>query len=181
MYPGGQLRTLAGMVLRSVAATLVVLSMTACPGPNSSDADAKVLMLPDGGTALDTSRSGMTSFAKAKSYSSWKAEPAVHSSAGPHGGKVRTYVNDVMYDSLKNGSGEFPEGSITVKELYADDGVTLDGHAVNAKHDAQWVFYEGFTSDDYQSPYYFRGTDNLCSNCHKTGRDYFLTPAASVP
>lgn len=152
-----------------------------CPGPNSPDDDAGVLMIEDGGMALDLSKGGLAAFVKERKYTGWKAEPAVHQSTGPHGGNVRTYANDALYDALKNSTGDFPSGSVTVKELYASDGVTITGHAVDAKQNGEWVFYEGFTSDDYKAPYYFRGTGNLCSNCHSSGRDFFLTPAASFP
>lgn len=169
------------MIRRTFATGVLLFSLSGCAGPPGDDTDAGVLMGADGGMVLDTSKAGFKTFVKEKSYLGWKVEPAVHNSTGPHGGKVRTYVNDVMYRSLKDATGDFPEGSITVKELYAADAVTVNGHAVDAKHGGQWVFYEGFTADDYKAPYYFRGTGNLCSDCHKSGRDYFLTPAASLP
>ena len=137
---------------------------------------------PDAG-AFDTSAAGLTEFVKSGAYKSWKAEPEVHNSAGPHGGKVRTYVNDVFYVSLKAGNMVHPRGSITVKELYGSSTTTVSGHAVDVKDEAtgEWVFYEGF-GPSYSSPYYYRGTTNFCANCHKgAGNDYMLTPASAFP
>lgn len=137
---------------------------------------------PDAG-GFDTSAAGLTAFVKSEAYKSWKAEPEVHNSAGPHGGKVRTYVNDVFYASLKAGNTVHPRGSITVKELYGSSTTTVSGHAVDVKDEAtgEWVFYEGF-GPSYSSPYYYRGTTNFCANCHKNaGNDYMLTPASAFP
>ncbi len=147
------------------------------------------MLPPDGGPqapdagGFDTSPAGLTAFVKSGAYKSWKAEPEVHNSAGPHGGKVRTYVNDVFYASLKAGNTTHPKGSITVKELYGSSTTTVNGHAVDVKDEAtgEWVFYEGF-GPSYASPYYYRGTTNFCAGCHKgAGNDYMLTPASAFP
>ena len=145
--------------------------------------------MPDGGTpapdagGFDTSAAGLTAFVKSGAYKSWKAEPEVHNSAGPHGGKVRTYVNDVFYASLKAGNTTHPRGSITVKELYGSSTTVVNGHAVDVKDEAtgEWVFYEGF-GPSYSSFYYHRGTANFCAGCHQgAGNDYMLTPASAFP
>ena len=136
-----------------------------------------------GGDRLDTSAAGLTAFVKSGAYKSWKAEPAVHDSAGPHGGKVRSYVNGVFYASLKAGNTEHPRGSIVVKELYGSSTTTVTGHAVDVKDEAtgEWVFYEGF-APSYGNPYYYRGTSNFCANCHqRANNDYMLTPATAFP
>jgi hypothetical protein len=139
-------------------------------------------MMP-GGERLDTSAAGLTAFVKSGAYKSWTAEPAVHDSTGPHGGKVRSYVNGVFHASLKAGNTEHPRGSIVVKELYGSSTTTVTGHAVDVKDEAtgEWVFYEGF-APSYGSPYYYRGTSNFCANCHqRANNDYMLTPAAAFP
>jgi hypothetical protein len=138
---------------------------------------------PSDGGRLDTSAAGLTAFVKSGAYKSWKAEPAVHRSAGPHGGNVRTYVNDVFYASLKAGNATHPQGSITVKELYGSSTTNVTGHAVDVKDEAtgEWVFYEGF-GPDYTSPYYYRGISNFCAGCHqRDNNDYMLTPASAFP
>lgn len=136
-----------------------------------------------GGGRLDTSATGLTAFVKSGAYKGWKAEPTVHDSGGPHGGKVRSYVNDVLYASLKAGNTQHPKGSIVVKELYGSSASEVTGHAVDLKDEAtgEWIFYEGF-APSYDSPFYFRGTSNFCASCHKGGNnDYVLTPASAFP
>ncbi len=131
----------------------------------------------DGGTStdggIDVSRNGLVQFALSGQHRAWKAEPAVHASSGPHG-KVRTFLNDVLNDSLKANNATHPNGSIAVKEIYDSAGTTVRGYAVDVKdpQTGEWVFFEGFAPgyDDY----YFRGTSNLCGNCHAGGRDYVL-------
>lgn len=138
---------------------------------------------PSDGGSFDTSAAGLTAFVKSGAYKSWKAEPAVHRSAGPHGGNVRTYVNDVFYASLKAGNTTHPRGSITVKELYGASTTNVTGHAVDVKDEAsgEWVFYEGF-GPGYTSPYYYRGIANFCAGCHqRDNNDYMLTPASVFP
>lgn len=174
-------------LLRLPALMFLVL-ITACGSevPVVTDGGTQ---LPDAGTqapdagGLDTSPAGLTAFVMSGAYKSWKAEPEVHNSAGPHGGKVRTYVNDVFYASLKAGNTTHPRGSITVKELYGSTTTTVNGHAVDVKDEAtgEWVFYEGF-GPSYASPYYYRGTSNFCASCHdNANNDYMLTPASAFP
>ncbi len=137
----------------------------------------------DGGVQNpNTTADALTAFVKGGSYKTWKAEPAIHPSTGPHGGNVRTYVNDVLYASLKAGNTGHPKGSIVVKELYGSGTSSLTGHAIDVKDDqsGEWVFYEGF-APGYSSPYYYRGTSNFCANCHAPGLDYVLTKASALP
>lgn len=130
---------------------------------------------------LDTSAAGLTAFVRSGEYKSWRAEPQVHASTGPHG-NVRSYVNEVLYGSLKAGNAVHPRGSVVVKELYGPSA-ELSGHAVDVKEEGsgQWVFFEGFVPN-YSRPYYYRGTSNLCADCHANGGvDYVLTPASAFP
>ncbi len=136
----------------------------------------------DGGSpSANTASDALTAFVKAGSYKTWKAEPAIHASTGPHGGNVRTYVNDVLYASLKAGNTSHPKGSIVVKELYGSGTSSLTGHAIDIKDEqtGEWVFYEGF-APGYSSPYYFRGTANFCASCHAPGLDYVLTKPSAL-
>ncbi len=108
-------------------------------------------------------------------YAGWAAESGVHPSAGPHGGGVRTFVNDALFDSLAAGDATHPEGAAVVKELY--DGGTLDGWAVMLKvtpgtGGASWYWYEiigaSVVADD---------TDvGLCVGCHSSATDHVRTP-----
>jgi hypothetical protein len=150
---------------------LVVLLLLAACGPDTS---------PQG---RGTSAAELLAFVQSGEYKSWRAEPAVHASSGPHGGNVRSYVNDVLYASLKAGNTVHPNGSVVVKELYGSTTTTITGHAVDVKEDpsGEWIFYEGF-APSYSNPYYFRGTSNLCGGCHgRGGTDYVLTPASAFP
>lgn len=153
----------------SVDMAAVAADMTAGPGSDGGSASA------------NTTADALTAFVKAGSYKTWKAEPAIHASTGPHGGNVRTYVNDVLYASLKAGNTNHPKGSIVVKELYGSGMSSLTGHAVDIKDEqtGEWVFYEGF-APGYSGPYYFRGTTNFCASCHSAGLDYVLTKPSAL-
>ena len=135
----------------------------------------------DAGTALDHSSAGLIAFVRAGSYRTWKAEAAIHASTGPHGGNVRTFVNDVMHASLKAGNPTHPPGSIAVKELYGSGTTTLTGYAIDAKApNGTWFFLEAF-APSYSNPYYFEGTSNFCASCHAGGPDYYASPISALP
>ena len=176
-----------------IGGLMFVLLVVACNGTDSGPAPSPADMASgsgdmagpaagDGGTqSPSTTASALADFVRAGSYKSWKAEPAIHASTGPHGGNVRTYVNDVLYASLKAGNTSHPKGSIVVKELYGSGTSSLTGHAIDIKDEqtGEWVFYEGF-APGYSSPYYFRGTANFCASCHAPGLDYVLTKPSAL-
>ncbi|MGQ0508640.1 MAG: hypothetical protein ACT4TC_25350 [Myxococcaceae bacterium] len=139
------------------------------------------LPLADGGTQLlDVSQQGLIQLIRGGGYKGWRSEPAPHASAGPHGGRVRTWLNDALYASSAAKNETHPNGSISVKELYGQGaGTTPTGFAVDVKDNTgTWVFLEGF--EPTLTQYYFRGTGNLCSGCHGSGDDFLLTPATAV-
>ncbi len=113
------------------------------------------------------------------SYKSWAAESKVHSSAGPHGGNVRTYVNAALFQSLTDNNAMHPEGAAVVKELYGGGIDTPTGYAVMVKvapdagpNGEGWYWYERLGQTVYAD-----GTAvGLCSGCHKPGKDNILTP-----
>lgn len=138
-------------------APLLVLLLTAC-GPSSSGREA------------------LLELAKSGEYQRWRAEPEAHRSTGPHGGAVRTFLNDALFASLESGATTHPPGSIAVKELFTD-GQRV-GWAVDEKRaDGTWLFYEGF--EPQLDQYYFEGTSNLCASCHASGVDYVLVPISN--
>lgn len=94
---------------------------------------------------------------------------------------MRTWVNPALATSLKAGNTTHPSGSIAVKELYGSGtGTAITGWAVDVKDtDGTWIFYEGFAPALNQ--FFFRGTSNLCGNCHRAGVDQVLTPPAALP
>jgi hypothetical protein len=112
------------------------------------------------------------------SYKGWLNESKVHMSTGPHGGNVRTYVNDDLYVSLSNMSPMHPEGAATVKELYGGGVDEIVGYAVMVKvaPDSMggdgWYWYERLDTTVYADDI---GV-NLCTGCHGGGSDYVLTP-----
>lgn len=135
--------------------------------------------VPDGRDPdIDTSREGLIAFAESGDYTSWFAEPEKHPSAGPHGGQVRTYFNDLAEASLRAGSDVHPRGSILVKELYGGGDDVL-GYAINVKvEDGEgkdtWLFWEGY-GPDYEGDYYGIANET-CHGCHSAGRDYVRSP-----
>jgi hypothetical protein len=170
--------------MKNMVRGLLVVMLAGCGAAPMVPVDAG--SVPDGGVAadagmLDHSAAGLTAFAKSGAYKSWKAEAAVHASTGPHGGNVRTYVNDVLHASLKAGKTTHPPGSVTVKELYGSGTTTITGYAVDAKDsNGTWYFLEAF-APTFSNPYYFVGTSNFCASCHSSGPDYYASPISALP
>jgi hypothetical protein len=123
---------------------------------------------------------GMTlqDWLSAKNYAGWHAESMVHDSAGPHFGKARVFVNDVLFAHLGK-PGEHPQGSAAVKELYGNSN-ELGGWSVSIKlaptsnGGADWYWFELFLGNKYTDA---KGA-KLCTDCHVAGQDFFLS---SVP
>ncbi len=111
-------------------------------------------------------------------YKNWHAESAPHPSGGPHGGMVRTYLNDAVFDSLAAGNTTHPKGAAVVKELFA--GAAVGEWAVEIKLDADsnrgknWYWYEGIGLAS-------KGL-GICTGCHGgnfasyVSKDYVLSP-----
>lgn len=118
---------------------------------------------------------------QAGNYKALIAESAIHASTGPHGGQVLTFVNPILFDALTAGSTNFPEGSASVKELWGN-GTKLNGWAVfvktqaNSANGAGFYWYENYSTTDPSSPVADGNGVGLCSGCHSTGTDYFLSP-----
>ncbi len=114
---------------------------------------------------------------EAGEYLGWTAESDIHESTGPHLGDVRTFVNDVLFDSLDAGDAAHPMDAATVKELYGS-GDTVLGWAVMVKVQADsaggdgWYWYEYFDGDTISDSL----GDGLCTGCHSSGSDYFRSP-----
>ena len=132
-----------------------------------------------GGTAsceVPTRSAELAAYISAETYTTFNAESAAHDSAGPHFGNVRTFINDVLFDSLETGNAEHPVCSASVKELYGDDD-TLGGHTVavkvaNGSGGDAWYWYELYEGSDFAD-----GTGvSLCTGCHSGGTDFVLTP-----
>ncbi len=97
---------------------------------------------PLGGKAL-------ADWLEAGHYKKWQAESVVHGSAGPHFGKVRAFLNPMLFDSMNSQGKQHPKGAVAVKELYGN-GDTVRGWAVAIKVEpesnggANWYWYEIF-------------------------------------
>ena len=121
----------------------------------------------------------LLSYLQAGSYLGFAGESKVHSSTGPHGSGVRTYVNQALRASLMANAGEHPVGAAAVKELY-DGGGALSGWAVEVKTQATseggdgWYWYEILSTQG--EPLIGASGPNFCSNCHASGSDYVLVP-----
>lgn len=190
MYTGTGRSTLATLTTFGVGLGLLMTTLAACSG-NPGDSGAKDggtsladLSGTDGGPAISTvptTPMELFAYLKAGSYLGLPAESGIHTSTGPHGSKVRTYVSPSLLASLQAGNAEHPKGSATIKELYLN-GTTVQGWAVMVKtQDTSnggqgWYWYETFNATD---PTKFSTSGNgvaLCYNCHSTGKDYFRTP-----
>jgi hypothetical protein len=129
------------------------------PGPPPTEPDALLLWLQAG------------------SYGAWAAESAPHQSTGPHGGRVRTFLNPALFDSLTAGQAQHPAGAVAVKELYLNSQ-RVRGWAVMVKladdsdGGRNWYWYEYFGSGE---PFSGNGL-GICTGCHSTGRDYVRIP-----
>jgi hypothetical protein len=111
----------------------------------------------------------------------YSAEPEVHDSLGPHGGKVLTYYNPILVEDLRAGRTVWSRGAAMVKELYTSDASAVRGYSVMIKVAADsgpngegWLFYETFDITGGSAAYYGRGL-RLCANCHDGGVDYLLS------
>lgn len=119
-------------------------------------------------------------------YKGWSQFPGAPSglimSRTHNGDYVRSYMNDVAVAAIADFSGEFPAGTVLVKEQYADaEGKVLNGHTLmwkrpgyDAEHgDWYWIAFNGegeTTVHNGMAPY--------CFNCHASAAadDWVYTP-----
>jgi len=120
---------------RAVAPSIVVFCFLA----SADMAQAEPIEPPLGGAALET-------WLKAGHYKTWRRESGAHASPGPHFGKVRAYLNPVLFESKAR---QHPKEAAAVKELYGDGEAVL-GWSVAIKTQADsdggsnWYWYEIF-------------------------------------
>ena len=108
----------------------------------------------------------------------WVAEPAAHASAGPHGGRVRTWYDPVLVADLRAGATTFRRKAAMVKELYAseEDAMPVAWSVMrkvarrSGADGRGWLFFEGGTSGGI----FGRGL-RVCTGCHEDGVDYLLS------
>lgn len=123
-------------------------------------------------------------YLQARTYTNLPAEPAIHSSTGPHG-RVRTFVNDTLATSIRANATTHPVGSASIKELYSSADA-LTGWAVSVKvsetngNGNDWYWYEVFSTTQ-NNPVADATGAGLCTGCHGGGTDFVLTPGPFSP
>jgi len=143
-------------------------------GDAAEQGDAPPCEVPsEPGALLDYLRRG--------DYKDFAHESKVHASSGPHGGRVFTYVNDVLADSLASGASEHPRCAASIKELYLGNA-EVSGWSVLVKTSDDSRGGRGYywlettsTREGRKADYEGQGL-GLCVGCHSAGQDYFRTP-----
>ena len=191
MYPRTLRSTMATVVNFGLGLGLILTTLGACSGepgssgtPDGSTPSPADLSSTGGGPAISTvptSPMELFAYLKAGSYLGLPAESGIHTSTGPHGSKVRTFVTPALEASLSSGNTEHPINSATIKELYLNS-TTVQGWAVEVKIQDKsdggkgWYWYETFNATD-PTKYSTSGVGvALCYNCHSAGKDYFRSP-----
>jgi hypothetical protein len=136
---------------------------------------------------VPTDTNELFEYLNAKGYEAFSnRESGTHPSIGPHskfGRPVRSFFSDELAASLEAGNVSHPAGSSAVKEMYLDDGVTLEGWAVAVKTQDDsaggngWFWLEFVSTTD---PTVLGGGQAgngvpLCTGCHASGRDFVLS------
>jgi hypothetical protein len=148
------------------------------PDGGAIDAVAADARLTEDG--VPTEATALQAYLVAGGYRSWTAESGPHPSAGPHGGRVRTYLSPGLARSLAQG-GAHPKDAVAIKELYGS-GSSVSGWAVEIKlSDSSnagrgWYWYEVFSAQPGAKAATAGVGVSLCTGCHSAGRDYVQTP-----
>lgn len=146
---------------------IVATACTADPGPETAGDDPSDPELPARGTA------DMPTWLAAGYYRAWHCEPAAHDARAPSPhGRNRICNNAALHAAT--GTGAFPAGAASVKEIFDGD---VMAYAVTRKladgagGDA-WYWYEANADRVYANG---RGTPG-CTGCHGgAARDYVFT------
>ena len=164
-------------------ALLVLPLLAACDPDTGSLAECTPAAAP---VALDTVDDAvppvvdaeLQAWLAARSYTDFLPESGAHDSAGPHGDRVRTFLNRRLAGSLADCADSHPVGAAAVKELF--DGDVVDGWAVMVKTQPgpgadAWYWYEVFsTAPDADAPYSGQAHET-CTGCHDGGLDAVRT------
>jgi hypothetical protein len=167
------------------------MSAAACGDGSSStaepsDPDAQPEGSPSEGENLPpcevpSEPEALLAYLRSGEYKSLAAESGPHASTGPHGGRVLTYVNDILAESLDANNAEHPRCAASVKELFLSKD-EVSGWAVLVKNQERSAKGEGYywlevlgTQSGRRADYEGQGI-NVCVGCHSAGVDSFLTP-----
>lgn len=127
---------------------------------------------------IDYTKAGLTTFLETLGYQAWKAVKATYTS--PIHGRVKTYFNNTLAESLATSNTVHAMESMAVKELLSGDDEIV-GHAVSVKITANddansWVWYE--VTDSGTDIYGIGHT--TCTGCH-SGKDQISDYVTSTP
>jgi hypothetical protein len=176
----------------AIGASFLTLAACGSDATTTSSADAGTSSAGSAQTPPATNAADVEAWLATGAYKSWHCESAPHPSRdpSPHGIN-RICSNDLT--SAFSGSGERPEGSAGVKELYGTDGTSIVGYATYVKTKAAsaggdaWYWYERVPLDS-MAPHDAKGvvadglgtTTNakqICVSCHAgAGSDAAHTP-----
>jgi hypothetical protein len=170
-------------------AVILGLLLSGCDSDDGNDDDDSTQVPPRGADAVEA-------WLADGAYLDWSCEPEPHAarSPSPHGVN-RICSNDVL---SAHEAGEYPVDAASVKELYADDSVTIVGYAV-ALHvragteGGDWYWYERVPLD-HPAPHDANGVvadalgdsgpaQSICVSCHSaagsdaahSGHDFVYT------
>ena len=136
---------------------------------------------PVGACEVPSEPAELIAYLQRGDYKAFERESAVHASTGPHGGRVLTYVNDVLAESLTRGNAEHPRCAASVKELFLGND-EVSGWAVFVKTEDASARGKGYywleitsTRPNRSADYEGQGI-GICVGCHSAGRDYFRAP-----
>jgi hypothetical protein len=176
------MRGAPGLALSSVLIAIGCAAEPDAAAPDAAAPDATPDAAPGDATVdgVPLDAAALHEYLRGGAYRAWAGESAPHLSTGPHGGKVRTFVSPGLLTSLQRG-GAHPKDATAIKELYgAGDAVTGWAVGIKLAGDSEggkgWYWYEVFSTQRGASPGFAGRGLALCSNCHRDGRDYVLTP-----
>ncbi|WP_243089601.1 cytochrome P460 family protein [Thermus neutrinimicus] len=99
----------------------------------------------------------------------------------PHGSLLRTFVNSIAFDAINAKVGEYPVGSVIVKDNHMPDG-KLDGVTAMVKqakgydpNNGDWFWVKYTPTGKVE----LAGKVRMCSSCHAQarGQDYVFSTA----
>ena len=102
--------------------------------------------------------------------------------AEPHGAVLRTFVNDIAYDAIKDGLGTYPDGSVVLKENYDPSGEMLGAITVMKKvkgfdpENGDWFWVKYAAGGKVMA----EGKVTGCISCHAQAREQDMVFGAKI-
>jgi hypothetical protein len=142
--------------------------------PHGDEASGEPCELPSEPDAL-------LAYLRRGDYKAFAQESGAHASTGPHGGRVLTYINDLLEQSLADENAEHPRCAASVKELFlGNDEVSGWAVLVKTAQASQggrgYYWFETLGTNAEREPDYAGQGLGICVGCHSTGLDYFRAP-----